>query len=148
MSKKQRKETYKPKICFLSGLPIPQGKMTKEHIVPRCCAPTNIISVPYNIQPAIKIINNIKGPRLLCEWEDQKISLCYNALEHWNLKQSDKDVIIRALDRFATEKEPLIPCQRCVLSQATEYCYARRDLEKYRIRWLYGIKQGESQKQK
>lgn len=142
MSKKNEKNDF----CFLSGLEIPEGSGSKEHIVPRSRAPKHIVSLPYNIQPAIKVINHIKGDRMLCEWEDQKITLCTFALENWKLKATDKRIIINALAGFATEKEPQNPCQRCVLSEATEYCYARQDLEKYRIRWLYGIKQREKQK--
>lgn len=129
-------------ICFLSGLEIPKGQYSREHIVPRSKVPAYIASIPYNIAPAIKIFNCIKADRFLCEWEDKKYELTYNALKNWNLKQTNKDVIIKALDRFATEKDTLNPCQHCILSKiATEHCYARRDLEKYRIRWLYGIDQ-------
>lgn len=134
------------KICFLSGLEIPKGQYSREHIAPRSKIPVYIANLPYNIAPAIKIFNCIKADRFLCEWEAQKFELTYNALKSWNLKKANKDVIIRALDRFATEKDTLNPCQHCILSStAKEYCYAQRDLEKYRIRWLYDIKSREGQ---
>lgn len=133
-------------ICFLSGLEIPKGQYSREHIAPRSKIPSYVASIPYNIAPAIKIFNCIKADRFLCEWEDKKYELTYNALKSWNLKKANKDVIIEALDRFATEKESLVPCQRCILSKvATEYCYAQRNLEKYRVRWLYGIQFGKGQ---
>lgn len=133
------------KICFLSGLEIPKGQYSREHIAPRSKVPDYVASHPYNIAPAIKIFNYIKSDRFLCQWEDKKYDLCYHAVKHWNLKETNKNIIIKALDRFATEKDSLNPCQRCVLSKiATEYCYARRDLEKYRVRWLYGIQFGKS----
>lgn len=136
-------------ICFLSGLEIPKGQYSREHIVPQSKVPFYISSNPYNIAPAIKIFNCIKADRFLCEWEDKKFQLTYYALQHWNLKQTNKDIIMKALDRFATEKDSLNPCQHCILSKiATEYCYANRDLEKYRIRWLYGIQFGQGSPQR
>ena len=136
-------------ICFLSGLEIPKGQYSREHIAPRSKLPPYLANNPYNIAPAIKIFNCIKADRFLCEWEAQKFELTYNALKSWNLKQANKNVIIMALDRFATEKDTLNPCQRCILSStAKEYCYAERDLEKYRIRWLYGIKSRENSTQR
>ena len=122
-------------ICFLSGLEIPKGQHSREHIVPRSKIPSYIASHPYNIAPAIKIFNCIKADRFLCEWEDKKFELTYNALKSWNLKQANKEIIIKALDRFATEKDSLNPCQHCILSKiATEYCYENRNLEKYKYR--------------
>lgn len=136
-------------ICFLSGLEIPKGQYSREHIAPRSKIPSYIASIPYNIVPAIKIFNFIKGDRFLCEWEDKKYELTYNALKSWNLKKASKDVIVKALDRFATEKDLLNPCQRCILSKiATEHCYEQRNLEKYRVRWLYGIQFGQSNSQR
>lgn len=128
--------------CFLSGLDIPSGEYSIDHYVPKFWLPVELYSLEQNKVPAIKIINHIKDIKMPCEWEAQKYDLCYNALQKWNLKHKNKDIIIRALDRFATEKETLNPCQQCILSdKAKEYCYERRDLEEYRIRWLYGIRQ-------
>lgn len=128
--------------CFLSGLEIPKGKSSREHVVPRSKAPLFVTSQKYNIRPAIKVINQIKGNLFLCQWEDQKINLCFNALEKYWLKQSDRNIIIDALARFATEKEPLNPCQRCLLSeQSKEYCCDKRRMEEYnRLRELRSIK--------
>lgn len=132
----------KQNVCFLSGITIPNGEFSIDHYVAKYWIPKKLYNLKENKFPAIKIINSIKGIYMPCEWEDKKYDLCYFALENWNLKNSDKDIIMKALDRLATEKEPLIPCQHCILSSvAKEYCYGRRDLEKYRIRWLYGIKQ-------
>lgn len=134
------------KICFLSGLEIPKGQHSREHIAPRSKLPSYIASIPYNIAPAIKIFNFIKGDRFLCEWEAKKYDLTYHALQKWNLKQANKELIIQALDRFATEKDTLNPCQHCILSKiGMEYCYAQRNLEKYRVRWLYGIQFGKGE---
>lgn len=126
--------------CILSGLDIPDGKYSVDHFVAKFWLPRFLYNLPENKKPAIRIMNNIKGVKFPCEWYDTRYELCYIALQKWNLKSSDKNIIIEALDRFATEKDTLNPCQHCVLSsKAREYCYAQRNLEKYRIRWLYGI---------
>lgn len=126
----------------MSGLEIPKGKYSVDHYVAKYWLPPKLYSLEQNKVPSIKIINCIKGIKMPCEWEDQKYDLCSYALENYNLNKSDRNIIINALDRFATEKDKLNPCQHCLLSStAKEYCYARRDLEKYRIQWLYGIKQ-------
>lgn len=136
-------------ICFLSGLEIRKGQLSKEHLAPKSKIPFYIACHPYNIKPASKIFNQIKADRFLCQWEDKKIELTYHALKKWNLKKATKEDIIEALDRFATEKDTLNPCQHCILSKiATEYCYANRNLEKYRVRWLYDIQFGQSQTQR
>ena len=141
MKTSQEFKSKKHKTCFLSGLEIPPNEFSTDHLVAKHWLPKRLYNLEENQVPAIKIINTIKGVCMPCEWEDKKIGLCHHALENWNLKQFNRTIIIKALARFATEKEPLNPCQHCILSSvAKEYCYARRDLEKYRMRWLYGIK--------
>lgn len=136
-------------ICFLSGLEIPKGQHSREHIAPRSKIPKYIASVPYNIAPAIKIFNFIKADRFFCEWTDKKYDLTYHALQNWNLKQANKDLIIKALDLFERQENNINPCQYCILSKVgTEYCYAQRNLERYRVRWLYGIQFGKSETQR
>ncbi|MBO7715665.1 MAG: hypothetical protein J6S85_19035 [Methanobrevibacter sp.] len=138
-----------PHICFLSGLEIPKGKYSVEHLVAKYWIPSYLANLPSNKYPAIKIINSIKDIKMPCEWFDMRYDLTYHAYLKWHLKQSDKQVIIQALDRFATEKDTLNPCQHCILSTAAkEYCYARRDLEKYRVRWLYGLQFGKGETQR
>ena len=63
--------------CFLSGLDIGKGQLTKEHVVPKSRVPAYIATSPFNIQPAIKVFNNMKADMFLCEWEDKKIELCH-----------------------------------------------------------------------
>ena len=135
------------KTCFLSGLEIPNGEYSIDHFVAKFWLPQHLYNMKQNKVPAIKIMNFIKGTFMPCEWYDRRYELCEHALLHWNLTARRKGVIISALDRFATEKEPFVPCQYCILSsKAQEYCYARRDLERYRRRWLYSIEQRECQK--
>ena len=128
--------------CFLSGLDIGKGQLTKEHVVPKSQVPWFIANSTFNIRPAIKIFNNMKADMFLCQWEDLKIDLCYHALENWNLKRGDKQTIIKALGMFEDGKNQRNPCKFCLLSVSQEYCFARKELAKYRERWLSQISQG------
>lgn len=138
------------KTCFLSGLEIPKGQNSKEHVVPKSKAPSYVVTQAYNIRPAIKIINNIKADMFLCEWEDNKVRLCLNALYNYNLKSSDRNIIISALNKFSAEKEPSNPCQHCLLSeQAKEYCCDKERMEEYnRLRMMNNIQHRVLEKQK
>lgn len=122
--------------CFLSGLPIQKGQLTKEHVVPKSKAPVYIANSPFNIRPAIKIFNNMKGDLFLCQWEDMKVELCYRALVNWHLKKKDKDCIIKALEVFERHPYTRNPCKFCVFSISQEYCFARPELAQYRDKWL------------
>ncbi len=128
--------------CFLSGLDIGKGQLTKEHVVPKSRVPAYIATSPFNIQPAIKIFNNMKADMFLCEWEDKKIELCYTALEKWNLKRGDRSCIIKALEMFERGKNQRNPCRYCLLSVCQEYCFAMKELAAYRERWLSQISRG------
>lgn len=127
--------------CFLSGLDIGKGQLTKEHVVPKSKVPAFIANSPFNIKPAIKVFNNMKADMFLCQWEDLKIDLCYNALQNWNLKKADKQCIIMAVKMFEDRIGQRNPCTNCLLSVAQEYCFAREELAKYRERWLTQVRQ-------
>ena len=129
--------------CFLSGLDIGKGQLTKEHVVPKSKVPYYIANSVFNIKPAIKIFNNMKSDMFLCQWEDQKVALCYKALQNWNLKRADKQSIIKALEMFEDGKNQRNPCKFCLLSVSQEYCFARDELAKYRERWLWQACQGQ-----
>ena len=127
--------------CFLSGLDILKGQLTKEHVVPKSKVPLYIANSPFNIKPAIKVFNNMKADMFLCQWEDLKIDLCYTALQNWNLKRADKQCIIKAIDMFEDGIGQRNPCKYCLLSISQEYCFARQELAKYRERWLTQVRQ-------
>lgn len=110
------------KRCFLSGLEIPQGKLSKEHLAPKSKLPYKIASLPYNIVPAIKIFNNIKGDLFLCEWEKVKYDLCFTALG-WNLKFADRKLVEKAL---ADGMPKINPCKYCICMFYQEYCVKNR----------------------
>lgn len=103
--------------CFLSGIEIPKGKHSKEHYVPKCRAPL-IAQHPYNIFPAIKIINHIKGSLMPCEWEDCKYDLIYEAYKHWHIRQDDKKILRQALNGMPK----INPCEFCICSFYVDRC--------------------------
>ena len=78
--------------CILSGLEIPEGKETREHLVPRSRIICRVDD-PSNIFPAHKIINCMKGDLLPCEFENLKYELAMKALYKWNIKTADRNFI-------------------------------------------------------
>lgn len=108
--------------CILSGLEIPPGQMNREHYLPKSRVPYYIAQNPYNIYPAIKIINAIKGNLYPCEWEDCKFSLVYQAYENYNLRNADKKIVKRAIE----EMQSINPCDHCLATKYKGYCrYSR-----------------------
>lgn len=114
------------KICFLSGIEIPQGKFSREHLAPRAKIPEQISQLPFNIKPAIKIFNMIKGSRFLCEWESQKYDLIYHAYKNWNIKPSDLRILSKAMDGMPK----INPCEYCICAKHVQYCINRKLLER------------------
>lgn len=108
-------------VCFLSGIEIPKGKYSKEHYCPKSRLKI-LAQHPYNIRPAIKIFNQIKGGRMPCEWESQKYDLIYYAYKNWNLKLSDKKLLRQALNGMPK----INPCEYCLCSQFQQYCIKER----------------------
>lgn len=114
-------------ICFLSGIEIPKGKYSKEHYVPKSRAPF-IAQHPYNIFPAIKIINHIKGNLMPCEWEDQKYDLIYTAYKNWHLRRDNKRILRQALNGMPK----INPCEFCVCAYYNKYCINQARLDRSR----------------
>lgn len=128
-------------ICCLSGLEIlSQKDLSAEHYVPKARTTPDFSGDSYNIRPAIKIINSIKGALLPCEWALLREERLLYALLHWKLTKHNKSIIIKALDRLATEKDVLNPCQHCILSNAKEQCDEARNMAGYRISQLSSFK--------
>lgn len=100
--------------CFLCGLEIPPGRLSIEHYVPLSRADSVITGSPFNKFPAHKIINNMKGNLLPCEFEDRKWELAYKAIHFWSIKQVDKKYVERALKNWETYM--LDPCHFCLLN--------------------------------
>lgn len=101
-------------ICILSGLEIPKGKQNIEHLVPKSRVPKYIANNPYNLYPAHKVINCIKGNLLPCEFERTKYSLAYHALQSWHIKSDDREFIRRTIENWETEYQPDW-CSICLL---------------------------------
>lgn len=108
--------------CILSGIEIPPRKYSVEHYYPRCYLPPEIARNAFNLYPAIKIINNIKGSLRPCEWVNQRYNLIYHAVTHWNMKQADKKLCWEALKGMPK----INPCDYCIASIYSEYCIKGR----------------------
>ena len=119
----------KKQICFLSGLEIPQNKYSVEHYVPRSKVPEKISSVPYNIHPSIKVFNSVKADRFPCQWEYQKYHLLYETLQKWNLSQTNRHMIERAISRGLPVRDP---CKYCVCAYHTEFCINEKLRQRHR----------------
>ena len=100
--------------CILSGLEIPKGKQNIEHLVPKSRVPKYIANNPYNLYPAHKVINCIKGNLLPCEFEERKFSLSYHALESWRMKSDDREFVRRTIENWEKNYQPDW-CSICLL---------------------------------
>lgn len=105
--------------CFLSGLDIPQGRYSIEHVTPRSKIPPSLANTIYNIKPSIKVFNAIKSDRFYCQWIDMKYDLCLRAYKKWNLRNPDKKLLQMALKYGMPDREP---CEYCVCAVNPEYC--------------------------
>ena len=112
---KKKKLLETTQYCFLSGEPIIRPKdLTREHYCPKSKLPLSIASEPYNIKPAIKIINNIKGDLFPCEWEEQKIGRVYNAIINYNLDNYERALLSLVLEKYKIQGKRDV-CPLCVL---------------------------------
>lgn len=101
--------------CFLSGEPIIRLKdLTKEHYCPKSKLPPSIANDPYNIKPAIKIINSIKGDLFPCEWEEQKTERIYHAIRNYNVDRYERALLGLVYEKFNIEG-PKDVCPLCIL---------------------------------
>lgn len=108
--------------CFLSGIEIPKGKYSREHLAPRSKVPPEISQQADNIKPSIKIFNYIKGDRFLCQWEEQKYGLVFYAYNNWKLKPIDKKLLREALKGMPK----IDACEHCICNIYKEYCIKQR----------------------
>ena len=99
--------------CILSGLEIPEGKETKEHLVPKSRM-LSLADTPGNIFPAHKILNCMKGDLLPCEFENLKYQLAAKALYKWHIKESDRRFMCDAVINWNEGYSPNW-CDVCIL---------------------------------
>jgi hypothetical protein len=114
-------------VCILSGIEIPKGKYSREHYCPKSRL-ENLAQHPYNIFPAIKIFNHIKGSLMPCEWEEQKYDLVYHAYNNWHIKRDDRKLLRQALNGMPK----INPCQYCICAKHVQYCVNKELLERSR----------------
>ena len=100
-------------ICFLSGLEIPKGKLSREHYFPKSLIPRNLHFVKNNIFPAHKLINEIKGNILPCKWEQKKFDRVLFAIEHYDLRSADREFCRKTLENW--EQYRIDPCVWCIM---------------------------------
>lgn len=101
-------------VCILSGIPILDVKdLSLEHGVPLSRGPHYECTQDYNIFPAYKIINNLKGDLLPCEFWALREKIYKKALWQYKLTQHDKQVIQAALNFIPRYK--INPCSMCFL---------------------------------
>ena len=110
-------------ICILSGLEIPQGKKSLEHYYAQSLLPEHLANNPYNLWWAIRVFNNVKGNLLPCVWMERRYRLCYNAVQNWNLKRSDRILLRIGLEDGLPDYDP---CYYCLGKKLTEFCCKQR----------------------
>lgn len=94
---------------------------TREHYAPKSRVPYYIAQNPYNIRPALAIINHIKGNLFPCEWQDARLRLCYRALQNYHLKPAWRQQVRAAIANY--ESAPAAdPCADCICRFYREYC--------------------------
>jgi len=100
--------------CILSGLPIYDPKqLSLEHAVPLSRGAYLETRQDYNIFPAYKIINNLKGNLLPCEWAAHRCDILQNALDRHKLTRDDKEIVEDALNYVKVYN--FQPCSICFL---------------------------------
>lgn len=105
--------------CILSGLIITQPRfLSLEHFTPCCRGGYDETRAITNVFPAYKIINNLKGPRLGCEWMMERESIYKKALSKGHLRSADREIVEKALDNVP--RYNINPCNYCILH---EQCY-------------------------
>ena len=101
-------------VCILSGLKIKNiNDLSIEHYCPLSRVSYQLSTQESNLYPAYKIINNIKGNLLPCEFEEEKIQLYKKILYKNKLKEHDRKIVENALDY--SDKYIINPCFYCIL---------------------------------
>ena len=100
--------------CILSNLQITDPNLCSiEHYVPLARVSYHLATQRNNIFPAYRIINNLKGQLLPCEYENDKVEILQYALDHYKLRQVDKEIVKAAIKNSYTYN--INPCKFCIL---------------------------------
>lgn len=116
------------KECFLSGLIIPYGTFSVEHLTPKSHIPVGLANSPDNLFPSITIFNIIKSDRFYCQWMDYKYNLVENAYKKWRIRHADKTLLLRAMQRGLPERDP---CDFCLCRNNYNLCINKARLDQY-----------------
>lgn len=103
------------KICFLSGLEIRKGKHSTEHYFPKSLIPYGFKFTKQNLFPADKVVNTIKSNMKPCRWEEKKFDRVYYAIQHYDLRVSDREFLKKVLDNWETYR--INPCTWCIMQE-------------------------------
>ena len=99
--------------CILSGLLITNRKfLSLEHYFPVSRGDWDETHAITNVFPAYKIMNNLKGRLLPCEWEMTKESLMKKYLAKSHSKSGDREIVEKALENIPKYK--INPCDLCI----------------------------------
>lgn len=100
-------------VCFLSGLEIPAGRLSRDHLFPKSLIPKNFHYTKNNIFPAHKVINEIKANLKPCVWEQKKFDRVLFAIEHYDLRSADREFCRKTLENW--EQYRIDPCVWCIM---------------------------------
>lgn len=110
-------------VCCISGIVIENPRdYSIDHWCPKSRISRELWQQPYNMRPALKIMNTIKGNLLPCEWDNVRCERTLHAIERWNISAHDRELARRALDNFARGIPADNPCYYCILRQQSPYC--------------------------
>ena len=112
---KKKKLLENTQYCFFFFFPIIRIKdLTKEHYCPKSKVAPYIASDPYNIKPAIRIINTIKGDLFPCEWEEYKVEKIYHAIRNYRLDNYERALLNLVFEKYQIEGKKDV-CPLCIL---------------------------------
>ena len=108
--------------CILCGNKIENYKdLSLEHLTPIARVNYKLAAKSYNIYPAIRIINTIKGSLLFCEWMNERVDLLQNSLENHKLTTHERILIEKALESTYTYN--IDPCDFCIMYKYCQNCH-------------------------
>lgn len=111
------------RICFLSGLEIPDGQLSVEHYYPISKLPERIANNHVNLYYSCKVFNMLKADSVPCVWREIREARCKYALEHYHLSRVEKKLIKTVLDKGFPERNP---CDYCIARIYRQYCVRER----------------------
>lgn len=110
-------------VCCISGIVIENPRdYSIDHWCPKSRISHHLSHNPYNMRPALKIMNAIKANLMPCEWHDVRYERTLYAIQNWNISTHNRELAQRALDNFARGIPADNPCDYCILHYQRPYC--------------------------